>query len=709
MHLEFADRGFAAYTMLRGPSSSPRLFRSMKRSLIALLPFLLLSCGDGSKGIVTPPPAAPTTLDVSEITLTALGTSEQVVARSGSQSAPPRLEVVEEQRWLSESQVLNPQGFSTGKVMASAPGTVLLHAHAFGNPPVPLRVHVRPTGIVHLSTTAPARRLGVGDTLVLRGYRMNELGASQVALKGASLALQGGDSATARASITSLGDPQSCGGSAKTSFVLQNALSLDTTSLWLQRSGELSLGVGQARVISTKELECLRLPPLPGSRYAVAYLDTRLWSADSSGAIYSFSYPWPTSITSAPVITLSDLSSLGGGINTSRAPVFQRSVAASTTATAPDPSWPQLFDRETPWKVGETFKIRTFESPSDSTTVRIVRVYDNRYVLATADSVPDTERIIATIDTAMVHFLAHSEPLLKEVASPRRIVTSYGSGQYMFLLRNMPMAGSVFGLGDRHVALISNLPHALPLFYFEVMTHEAAHTWHTNYLYDLWGGVGRAAGFMSWDREGFATFRQVEAVRRALAIAPEANWNFRPFMGSQSREVSYARHASGLIGDLRQGYHPMASFLLDQVQRRVSAGEPRSSAVIAVGRGSMEGTFGRDSQGTRYPGVIGRQKALLGSNWNFTSEVLDWTLRIAADDLTSGPYQNPLFLRAAASEGELGWRPALSVQLGLGGSSSATVRYGSSGFVYLKDNQIGSTVRLVSDVPNTVWKIIRID
>src|SRR5688500_10846256 len=160
------------------PQPSPTMRRHARPALLASL-LAAAACGTSP----TAPGTGRSPADAA-VTLTRLGDTAAVAG-----GAPV---LASESRWLGELPVLDPEALAAGRIRAAAPGTATLRAGG-----APLVVHVVPARpLVLAATVAPG---DAADTLLLRGFRLRELGAVRVG--GEPARVLGGDSATLRLAV----------------------------------------------------------------------------------------------------------------------------------------------------------------------------------------------------------------------------------------------------------------------------------------------------------------------------------------------------------------------------------------------------------------------------------------------------------------------------------------------------------------------------
>lgn len=95
-----------------------------------------------------------------------------------------------------------------------------------------------------------------------------------------------------------------------------------------------------------------------------------------------------------------------------------------------------VHERQTPWKLGEIYRMRDIADPSRLIDVPSVRIYDGHYVVARRDSTEATEAYLRELDRAFADCLRVGEPLFRQTTGVDRPISSTGAGQMLIVLRN---------------------------------------------------------------------------------------------------------------------------------------------------------------------------------------------------------------------------------------------------------------------------------
>lgn len=693
---------------------------SIRRSATLALALLATTACGGGAGSPTGPASegARTSLDRSEVTLTAIGEAATLAASvNGQPAASVSLRVAGEARWLHDVAVLDEAALAQGRIVARAPGTAELDVSAPGAAPARATVRVTPARALALSAST------AGDTVVVRGFAMDRAASAAVTVGGRAAHLVSADSATLRAVAPA--DAAGCvSGSRGEALALAGADLAHPLSVRPGRAGELAPAIGVPVRLDAAQARCLMLAPAAGARYALAFLDPRRVRAAQSA---------PEGAAPAALQYTVSVAEAG-----SVAPALGR-IAASVSATTGHAPRNTAYAgspaaRTTPWREGDRFELR--EAGSAPVPARVVRVYGGHLVFALAEGeepAGGVEAWTAHADSAFRMLLEHGYPLLERALTARRPVSSDAAGQLLVVARReasaylgasvtVPVDGRAYPY-----TLVNSAYGFSAAGLLRTLAHEVTHAWQT-----AWAGETRPAGTLgtgapAWAVEGNADLLAWTTLRRALGIGAGENWEWAGRL-SDARLAPYALLAAGARGDLTAGYASSASFQADLALRLVRAGMAEEDALAEVSRGALEGWYGWDPAGARRAGLSGRMAARL-AGWQPEAALLEWALSQAADDLTANAaLQNPMFARVSTAAGDagLGWLPAATLRSGgqagradpaaqaaLSGNAVTTAaRYGSPGYVLIDDDGFGGAYTLSASAAgaplDAAWMLVRI-
>lgn len=483
----------------------------------------------------------------------------------------------------------------------------------------------------------------------------------------------------------------------------------------------VDLQAGQTASLTPEQAACFRLAPHAGAKYALAGFDARAIDGARGG-------PEPA-LSSDPVYVVGDGSGatpsiVAGNRAPAPAPAADAHVRAELVA---DPYSP--FSRATPWKLGERFNLKRFDtSPA---TARVVRVI-GRYVFALveADEEGHTDKFIDDNVTAMDYLQREGFAVMSRVWGSAQPVTSNGSGQMLIVLAawnpdngtgstTTYAAPDGSGVGSYVWLNLNARPGVrdnfnmidIPSYRLKVLAHELTHTWQARYAYDAQPAGSRAVSFgPAWATEGTADLVAMDLVRRSLGVSLTGNWNWQDRLRGSNPGITLALQPADTRGRVSRGYADAASFLQDVQVRMTRRGATADDALAQVARGAMEGWYGTDAAGVRRQGLAERVRASLGAAWEPADAVLLWTLTQAADDQTDfAELNNPVYANAADPGSDYAWKAALDeVQPGRSFAYQVTRSAGSSFFVRVKDGGSGGTVSLSASVQGTRWMIARL-
>ena len=716
------------------------------RQLLTLLLFILAGCG-GTDSPTDPDQqvTGPLVVTPDSVTLSTMGSTVPVTVTVGGTPVNATFTLRSEVRWIHTQGVLEDLQLEEGSIVARAPGRAVVNVATQGQTDS-IIVNVVPTRPLVLEIVPPGgqRHVGDGDTIQLRGYQMDQVTADNVVVPGATVQLGISDSANVGVIIPTAAAGL-CKGSAAISFQFSGIDGSGGGDLTRKRVGEVALGVGEAKRLTDTEAACIRLAPANGSRYLLAYADTRL----TTKAQTTTERPYPDSI----VVTAADHSvpstARQSTAVTPPAHVLPGpdlhdrlwrlsdvdAMATATTQFARVPAGCPFIDhfiafcRATPWTNGEAFTYYP-AARSDPPTGQ-ARVIALRGNLVLAVFLPDSSRLalgIAERADSMLQFMADRGATLyrNTFGLAGFSTTTDESGQLLLMLEDVDHGGSFAnwwpdptGGGHGRWAKVSlglagqwthgsSAAQVLP-----IVAHELFHTYQYRWRFEAaepWRGT---LGTF-WAVEGGATFANIELSREFANVPFLSNYQLPVSVPDDDPFRFYLRHGGALrLGDfLSRG--GVASFMRDLVQRLVlDGGLSFDDAVREVEVGAMEGWWGINAEDQRLgSGLTTRMRAWLGESWNPTDALLDWTMSTAADDLTSNPkYQNLTIRQVMPSTGSNRIRPHGLLTDGL----SVTVRRqsGNTGVFELEDRSGGSYVASAT-VAGTAsdaleWLLLRIN
>jgi hypothetical protein len=691
-----------------------------------LLVLVMLGAACSSDGPGGPtPPAGGGSLIVTPDSIVAGGVGQSLsfsVTRDGRAVSGFTLAVRAERRWLDDRAVVDAGELAGGRLATNAPGRVVIDVSAQGSSDS-LIVVVQPSRPLILEWLVPGGRthLGAGDTLRLRGFRLDQVTAANLALAGGSAVVTARDSANLRFTLPPAAPATTCGGVAPAlGLTLTGIDGTVPAGLTRKRADEITLAAGEAKRLTDAEAACIRLTPANGARYILAYADTRLTTKAQTTA----EWPWPDSIA----VTVADRST---AMTALRALDVTRPAAELPGMLAAQPHRPvpgmaaihsaasgfmQIpvgcpfnniffsFCRATPWTLGEAFPYYPAGSARPAGQARVIALRGN-LVLAVflADSSMLGPRAVARADSALQFMANRAAPFYRSVFGLAGFAkTSDESGQLLLMLEQSstsfaqwwPDPATGHGRwGKLTIGLSPNSAYALTessaAFMLGIQGHEAFHTYQYRWRFDVARPWITVLG-TSWAVEGGATFMALELTREFLNVPFLSNYPLPAGVAVSDPFFSFVQYGWE-VRDFTAGYNDAASLMRDLVQRLVAdGGLSFDDAVREVLAGSLEGWWGINEEGQRTgPGLTARMRARLGAGWNPVDALLDWTMSGAADDLTSNPrYQNRT-IRATTPGTQFNmFRPHAVVRNG----ASFTVRRapGNTGVFELADGPGGS-------------------
>ncbi|HEU0015936.1 MAG TPA: hypothetical protein VFQ45_19825 [Longimicrobium sp.] len=567
-----------------------------------------------------------------------------------------------------------------------------------------------------------AERAG-GDTVVLRGERMTALASAVVSIGAARARVVGATDGEARVIVAPVDDAGCTSGGAAEAVAAEGADVAAGVSVRRRRAGELALAVGVPARLSAGDVRCLRLAPIAGAEYALAFLDARLVNRAATG--FEGAAPSPNSYVASIAEAGQAAPGAGGAASASRAALDGdvRRTAGALSSGSPAA-------RSVPWQAGERFTL-TDPSLAAPLGARVVRVYGGHLVFAIAEGQePEggAAAWIARADSAFETLVRDGYPLLRATLSATAPVSSAGSRQLLVVARRE--SSPYLGLTSTTSAGAGRLSHVFlnSAYAFSAAgllrtaAHEVAHAWQEQYAAEAGMAPGASA---AWALEGGADLLAWAVLGRARGIGLLDNHDWAADAAAPDR-APFAMLAMGTRGDVTAGYASAASFLLDQAQRLARRGVAEDDAIAAAVRGAMEGWHGFDRTGARRMGLAGR----MGDGWDAADALLRWTLSQAADDLTDAPdLQNHAFARVstAGRATGAGWLAPAVLRSGgtatredagapstvSGNAATLTWRYGSPNYVRIEDDGFGGAYTLTATtggapLDEAAWMIVRI-
>jgi hypothetical protein len=491
----------------------------------------------------------------------------------------------------------------------------------------------------------------------------------------------------------------------------------------------VTLAAGASKRLTDKEAACLSFKGIAGSRYLLAYADTRLVTNAQTKA----EWPWPDSayvivqdVVRNPFTSVapSSVTAPEPGDPREHVPAAQAFAAASSLPS----SCPLLNTfyphcRATPYTVGQAITHYPGGGRPPG-AASILTVVGN---LALAVFTPDDDVLVpnakARADSALEWIAKRNIPLSQKAFSlANPTTTSDESGQLYLALQAASSSGAGWWPDQTNghgrwaritIALSANSAFGDPSSSYtnalQVLGHEVLHSYQYRWRYEHAGPwVGNLG--TSWAIEGGAAFLAQEMVRDRLGIPFTRNTYFG---ATQPQDPAFPLIGYGLrVRNFTFGYGSAASLLRDLVQRLVVAGLTYDDAVLLVLRGAMEGWYGINEEGQYHPlGLSRRMQAVFGRSWNPTDALLQWTMTEAADDLTSNKtYQN---LTKKSYDPSTATNAIIPDALIVPGSSVAVLRAPGTTGVFEIDGSTPAAYRATSNITRLAetpfeWLLLRI-
>lgn len=653
-----------------------------------------------------------------------------------------------ESRWLSDWPVYDGSTLPGKQLRVTGPGAVQLHALIDTVRSNDLTLRVRPAMPMIYRVEAPAQA-SAGDSIRLRGYRMQDVASSSITLEGQVVPVVARDSASLvlRVPAPPAGD---CRGAGRPLLSVPGATPLADLSVRRARSGEIDLQIGQAVRLRDTDLSCLRLAPTAGGEYAIAFADTRGIERSRSVAeprksfpeydAYGFSAFYPIKLadrapTESPAAVAPSLSALE--LRTASRTLDSKKITPDVVRLSPSTGTVRgehFLSRSTAWKAGDrgAFQLKRYANYTETmawgdTTVEesgtVWRVYDGRFAVVIMDrdsalfnvaSSPASKPWPEALDQQMQELVRTAVPLYRS-ALTSNYPTTGGSGQLVVIVGNR-IQSVAFVSGTSEWVQMGTIMTAKDaggrtfgeLMNRHVLFHEVAHSFQQQHMEER--GPNFSHSYTNWAIEGGAEFLAAEASRavEGYGFADNKRVAFQ-FAGPMGIGLVYTFNQSATPGlfttmqvySFADGYGTSHWYFLDLVHRALANGRSYADAVQAVSRGSLDGWFGRSSP-LSGRGLQAEMSALLGAGWDPVPSLLEGIASIALDDRTTATrYQVPSILKAGEH-----FTPAGTLRAG---SGQELTRYGGGtafGYFLLSDLH-GGSYRMSAGVPGVEWLLVR--
>lgn len=635
---------------------TPPAVRRLLLSLAPLVALSLFACG-GDGGPVTGPgdgdggdgedePATQLTAAPQGDTLTAIGGYVTISATTndGRETTSPEVVPIEEARWLEEAAVLEEAALEEAIARGRAPGDAQLEVRAFGLADT-ITIAVVPDTVL-VFARAGGDTVASGATVELRGYRMEELAADDIAVGDVGVGEgEPVDSATFRFSVPARRSTDECVGADRREVTVAGARVVgDALTLLDPREGTLALAPGEVRMLDADAAECLQLAAASAgdtAEYIAAYSDpsTLVRAEEPPTGAEGERFRNPTTFTVSALDRTDGTSSDEAAIRSSRArpdldptpsdhfleldgqpartidgsltPIDGRAAAAGDTSRGGVPCSDTNFAypcrgfraRSAPWAVGDTFRMNVGDRENQARVFATAN--DGQIVLARF--LPDddlwSEAWEESARSAVERMTAPDGGIdyLRSVLRDTEVFTSPQNRQMLVVFANWPgdhfaaFASSGSGSHDPYVTTwmgihLRMLDGTNPDRVFGVLAHEYAHAYNISYQ-ELTRDPGTTAALPhTYLEEGTAEFLSDEIARRDLGLAFDGNHDV---FDETITGTSFFGAGAVQRGNYTSGWDRATHLHRRLIQRRLQVSdETVLEAARAVVRGLEEGWFG---------------------------------------------------------------------------------------------------------------------
>ncbi len=637
----------------------------------------------------------------------------RVEDRYGNPTAGEPSFLSEEVRWLHEYPVLDPTPPGTHRFLAAAPGRAELQATLDDLRSDTLGLEVIPSqptvlGVIAPSTVTPS------DTVVLRGFRMDDLMGEEVTIEGDPVQVLEADSASLHLLLPAA-DGGQCRGAAIATIETAHAVVHGPLEIRRARVDEVDLAPGELLHLSPIHQECLRLVPHAGASYAVALVDNRAIERARFEAEPRFGYPDLRSDDPADFYSLwlEDRSLPSPPVAAPASGTFDppSDTLIGDTHLLTPPAAGQVVGfraQDGPWQTGDRTTVVVYSSQTRSytdTPATIVRTYGNRYAVALLDRDLSLQGAgwLGAMDQAMADFLETGESLFQNSLRDGRPTTA-GSGQLLMVI-GAGVGSFAFNEGTSNWVQVSIPGHGQSISRF-VVYHEIAHAWQFRYMQARVDGSPWE--FTNWAMEGGANVLAREAQRE---IAGQSFFDNLPIsqvfggFGLSLTTFPQDDRGAGAIWDFNRGYGGSEWLMRDLIYRLMSEGGlSLEGALREVSQGSLDGWFGHSSPEGQGDGLEQRMSSYLGTAWEPADAILLALASIAVDDVVDSELlQVPYAYRVFEHH-----RPAGELRAGQGARLSRVAGDATAaGYFRIEGEGRGGSYRMGAEVDGLEWLLVR--
>ena len=684
---------------------------------------VMAAAGDASATLeIRAYPVPAVILAEDTIVMTARGDSVAVSASVFGELVSVQLSPLSETRWNDDLRVAHVAG---NAVVAAGAGAALYLVEADSHPsstPDTLFVRVQPE-VPYLTRIEASAPVGPGSPIVLHGYGLNGLPAGAITVEGQAAEVSTLDSAAV--SVTFDAIPQEvCVGARATLEVAGADILPEDVTFQRQRTGSISLQVGEARRITPEEADCIKVEGPDSARFALAHYDARYAYSRGEDLPYRKSEGFSITLADASGETAA-LSSATGDILLRSDPPLARSYARphESLALAADSVRPgdEWMHQTTPYQLGDTLTVGPYTLCRDpeSQEVEVILVVD------------DYLTVSAPVDSLASMPAGSLDSFLNQVRQfdaqhGQWIQTLFGSrpglanGQYMVLVcpvRDGWAGGGGSGRMMMYVDYESPAPDSSR--YYGLLAHEYAHSAQSAHDAQDNLRVGGTPDSEMWWGEGLASMIELRAMGEYLGQSFRSNLQHNEVWASPP--FGFLAQAGG--GDIESGYEGAAGFGFDLTWRLADAtGLSWQAAHDTVTLAMAHNRYGCSPSGCdSFDGLYDVMQRHMGPEWNPVDAVLTYTASHALDDLIqSEVYQHPSVYRVAElyNDGEpaggvLGPKTEITAYSGdtvavpaTGNFGITSIHAGSTGWTRLIGG--GGAFRATSDAEQIEWLLIRI-
>lgn len=597
-----------------------RALSAIRAARVVLVGVLLTAC---DRPITDPRVDNPKLLLAADtVTLSAIGETVTIGVTRAGRPVEAQFTLATEWRHLSELPVLRPELLAARQIVATGPGSAVVIVSAARSLPDTLLVRVRPAKPLLVSWRASSAELTDQDSVLMRGYALDDLSADSILLDGAPARRIRSDSANLILAVPPARHA-SCS-NARVELIVRGLGSPVTANFSRGLPQSVTLSVSDVTSLSSSEVGCLLLAAQDRPvRYLLAHAHAEPWEKSRTQALYyvpADSYTVEVEDLDAPGV-VSHVRELRGRLDLARpreSDVVFETVRARESWSSASVS---LAERTVPWQVGDEATFQSLVSPR-TITARVVKLYGAGafVVMVPTDEISQYGSVESAYDSAMTWIADRMVPVYVRALGPEPESTSPLVKQLVIVITPHGFAsGGAGALAGAWIELYApgggQAANAV-----ELLAHELTHSWHVGWRHGMDGTTPYGA-WEQWNVEGLAEYFATDALRRWYGHSFEDN--IPPRQPYEPAGYYYWKTYQIDGRYLANGYAPAAALLRNitwNLMRERSMSY--DDAFAAVAQGAAAGWYGCSVADCRAEGLAERMSRELGPTWDPADAIL---------------------------------------------------------------------------------------